>query len=110
MKRHFRSLAIAFSLLGAASAFAQQPPDNPAGRTGDVFSMGSAMRTQDSIINGQGVGGSALSQDIMSNIQRAQAARPGAQVTPVPEPSQWALMAAGLVLVGVAVRRSRRKG
>jgi hypothetical protein len=30
-------------------------------------------------------------------------------VTPVPEPSEWALMAAGLALVGYIVRRSSRR-
>ena len=33
-----------------------------------------------------------------------------APVTPVPEPSEWALMAAGLALVGFIVRRSSRRG
>ena len=31
------------------------------------------------------------------------------QVTPVPEPSQWAMMLAGLALVGFIVRRNSRK-
>jgi hypothetical protein len=30
-------------------------------------------------------------------------------VTPVPEPSEWALMAAGLALVGYIVRRSSKR-
>jgi hypothetical protein len=30
-------------------------------------------------------------------------------VTPVPEPSEWALMAAGLALVGFIVRRSSKR-
>jgi len=39
-------------------------------------------------------------------------ARPGAHfgsVTPVPEPSEWLMMIAGLGLVGVIVRRSARR-
>jgi len=32
-----------------------------------------------------------------------------APVTPVPEPSEWALMAAGLALVGFIVRRSSKR-
>ena len=32
-----------------------------------------------------------------------------AQVNPVPEPSQWAMMVAGLALVGFIVRRNRKK-
>src|SRR4051812_16921626 len=32
-----------------------------------------------------------------------------APVTPVPEPSEWALMAAGLALVGYIVRRSSKR-
>jgi hypothetical protein len=30
-------------------------------------------------------------------------------VTPVPEPSQWAMMLAGLALVGFIVRRSSKR-
>ncbi|HUP29067.1 MAG TPA: PEPxxWA-CTERM sorting domain-containing protein [Usitatibacter sp.] len=30
-------------------------------------------------------------------------------MTPVPEPSQWAMMIAGLALVGFIVRRNRQK-
>jgi len=33
----------------------------------------------------------------------------GVQVTPVPEPGEWALMGAGLALVAYLARRNRRK-
>ena len=40
----------------------------------------------------------------------AKPLRPGGvQVTPVPEPGEWALMAAGLALVGFIARRNRKK-
>jgi hypothetical protein len=37
------------------------------------------------------------------------APRAQGQVTPVPEPSQWAMMLAGLALVGFIVGRNSRK-
>jgi hypothetical protein len=35
--------------------------------------------------------------------------RVGTQVTPVPEPGEWALMGAGLALVAFLARRNRKK-
>ena len=100
MRPVHRTLAIAVSLatIGIGAAFAQATPPagaNPAGR-GDrtSFFYGPLSGKQDT-----GLGNS---------LNTNQIGRPKTNhgaVTPVPEPSQWAMMLAGLALVGFIVKR-----
>jgi hypothetical protein len=102
MKHPVRSLALTLVLVAAATlASAQQSKSgNPAARSDrDSFYYGSIhgapQRDLSSPLNGQnGIG------------------RPVGRygpVTPVPEPSQWAMMLAGLGLVGWIVRRNSKR-
>jgi hypothetical protein len=52
---------------------------------------------------------SALIDDAAANPLARRNPPRASPVTPVPEPSQWAMMAAGLALVGYIVRRNRKK-
>ena len=97
MNQLSRTAFLAVSLTLSAAAFAQAPVapagSNPVGRGDNVFYY------------------APLNNGSISNpLDNAGLGRPsprgGAQVTPVPEPSQWALMLAGLALVGFIVRRS----
>ena len=104
MRNSYRTLALAISLGAAAVAFAQAPAPksaNPAARGDDVFFYGP-------------LSGSARSNTIgnplnNTGIGRANPRNQTAQVTPVPEPSQWAMMLAGLALVGFIVRRNSKR-
>jgi len=99
MKPIFRTLAvgITFATLGIGAAHAQATQtagNNPAQRGAhDSFFYGP--------LNGK------PSSDVLGNgndmIKRPKG-NAGA-VTPVPEPSQWAMMLAGLALVGFIVKR-----
>jgi len=98
-----RLIAIALAAGAAATAFAQAPKAsasaNPTARGDNIFYYaplaGPRSNTIGNPLNDTGI------------------ARPGArshtQVTPVPEPSQWAMMLAGLALVGFIVRRSSKR-
>lgn len=102
MRTHYRALTLALVLGAAATAtFAQtQPPVNSAARptTGGVFNSG--LPNSNTVFNGN-----TPAPDMMNrNMGRPQA------VTPVPEPSQWAMMLAGLALVGFIVRRNAKRG
>ena len=99
MNRTFRTLVLAVSVAASATVFAQAPAKAPAGnptaRGDNVFYYGPLERSA-----------------TIANPLASAAARPahGArQVTPVPEPSQWAMMLAGLALVGFIVRRSQNR-
>ena len=98
MRSHYRAIAVAFALSAATPLFAQTSTQssNPNARS-DVF-LAPGGQPQ---IFGQGT------------FANTGIGRPtgngGAQVTPVPEPSQWALMLAGLALVGSIARRTSRK-
>ena len=106
MKPVFRTLAIAVALGAAATAFAQAPKasspagSNPAARGDNVFYYAP-------------LSGQARSNTIGNPLSNLGIGRPNprnhAQVTPVPEPSQWALMAAGIALVGFIVRRRSKR-
>jgi hypothetical protein len=103
MRRHYRAIALAISLAAATVATAQTSPgDNPIRRGGDgeIFSYGPLNRNQPQSTFGRG----PLDQ---TGIGRPNP-RGHHQVTPVPEPSQWAMMLAGLALVGFIARRSSR--
>ena len=108
MRHSYRSIAVAIAFAVSTSAgvaVAQDSPaSNPARRAapGDVFDFG-GIRNQDTIITG-----SAFANPSVPN-GFARSARTGTtHITPVPEPSQWAMMLAGLALVGFIVRRNGR--
>jgi hypothetical protein len=107
MRQLYRSVFIAFSLAAATAAFAQGA-DNPARRsTGDVFNFGGApLRTQESILAS---GGSVFADPNVANGITRGARTGTTHITPVPEPSQWAMMLAGLGLVGFIVRRNAKR-
>ena len=100
MRPIYRTLAIALSLasIGIGAAFAQATTTaggNPAQRgPRDSFFYGP--------LSGRGEG---ISNPLSTNqIGRAKA-NGGGVVTPVPEPSEWAMMLAGLALVGFIAKR-----
>lgn len=101
MRPIHRILAVALSVatlgLGAAFASTTTSGANPAQRgPRDSFFYGP--------LNGQPQGqvlGNSLGNEL---IKRPKGNGAGA-VTPVPEPSQWAMMLAGLALVGFIVKR-----
>jgi hypothetical protein len=101
MKPVYQALAVAVTL--GIAGFAMAAPDggsNPISRSGrDPFASGPVYGTPRSGGFGADLGG----------IGRPQPRSGTAMVTPIPEPSQWAMMAAGLALVGFIVRRSRKK-
>jgi hypothetical protein len=92
MKRYYRWAAIAATLFAttlAVGATPGAPGGNPLTRDGK------------NIFNG-GIGGSPLNAN--TGIGRPATRYPAA-VTPVPEPSQWLMMLAGLGMLGLIVRR-----
>jgi hypothetical protein len=103
MKPVYQALAIVVSL-GLAGYAMAAPNDNgnpvSRGSRGDPFS--------NSPLYGTPRNGGLQSPDL-GGIGRPAPRSHAAQVTPIPEPSQWAMMAAGLALVGFIVRRSRKK-
>lgn len=107
MRLSYRSIAFAFALT-ASAAMAQDAAPNPAQRsqgatTGDVFNFGSTP------IRNQFDGSSPFSNPAIVN-NMARGTRTGTtHITPVPEPSQWAMMLAGLALVGLIVRRNSKR-
>lgn len=104
MRRHYPSLALAI-LLGAAATFAMAQtsgPTNAVTRGGlerDPFASGPL----------SGSPRDAIIRDGFTNAASRDTPRNHAPVTPVPEPSQWALMLAGLALVGFIIRRGRKR-
>ena len=99
MKPIFRTLAVALTIgsLGIGAAYAQATAgNNPAQRGArDSFFYGP--------LNGKPT-------DVLGNsgnqfIKRPKDGSRAGAVTPVPEPSQWAMMLAGLALVGFIVKR-----
>jgi len=98
MRPTIRTLAVALTLgtLGLGAAFAQTTGagNNPAhrGSGGDTFFYGP--------LNTKSPSTTGLGNDLIKRPKGNAGA-----VTPVPEPSQWAMMLAGLALVGVIVKR-----
>ena len=95
MKPAYQALALALTLGVAASTEGGNPlarPDRDPFHTGPLYTGPRSLTTPD-----------------LGGIGRPVPRTHAAQVTPIPEPSQWALMLAGLALVGFAVRRNRRK-
>ena len=102
MKPVFSALAIALTLgiAGFAMAAPNDTGSNPISRgSRDPFHSGPLYGTSRNGLQAPDLGG----------IGRPEPRSHAAQVTPIPEPSQWAMMAAGLALVGFIVRRSRKK-
>jgi hypothetical protein len=97
MKPIFRTLAVAitFASLGIGLADAQTTAgNNPAQRGSRDTLFGPLSKPQGSVL------GNGLGNDMI----KRPAPRAGV-ITPVPEPSQWAMMLAGLALVGFIVKR-----
>lgn len=103
MRPHYRILALALSLGVASVAYAQA--GNPTSRGGmdrDPFGVGSVTagpRSED-------IGRNTFGQH---GLKRAAPRTSVVSVTPVPEPGQWAMMLAGLALVGWIVRRNTKR-
>lgn len=103
MRSHYRAIALAIALTASTVVSAQTggPSNNPIrrGGEGETFYYGPL----------QNQGRSTFGQGALDNtgIGRPNP-RNQHQVTPVPEPSQWAMMLAGLALVGFIARRSSR--
>ena len=103
MRSHYRQIAFAISLSVATLAGAQTGGNaNPVARSpdGEVSFYNPWATTQRGVVLGRG--------NVLDNTGIGRAPR-NVQVTPVPEPSQWAMMLAGLALVGFIVRRTRRR-
>lgn len=91
MRRHYRWAALAATLL--ATTLAMGAPATPGGNP--------LQRRDPSIFNG-GIGAAPLNTN--TGIGRPATRYPAA-VTPVPEPSQWLMMLAGLGILGFIARR-----
>ena len=102
MKFPIRTLAVALALAFAAPAVDAQTQQNGASR--GQFS---------SFSFGRNVQGTARSDPVNAPQQASNPmTRPVGRfgpVTPVPEPSEWAMMLAGLALVGFIVRRNSKR-
>jgi hypothetical protein len=93
MRRHYRWAAIAATLFATTFAMGQQHTSAPAGNA--------LSRADKNIFNG-GLGNSPLNTN--TGIGRQPGGR-FAAVNPVPEPSQWLMMLAGLGILGLIARR-----
>ena len=105
MRSHYRAIAFAISLGAATLAGAQSntASSNPVGRApGGEVNFYNPWAAQQR--------GHVLGRSVLDNTGIGRPNPRGhVQVTPVPEPSQWAMMLAGLALVGFIVRRSSRR-
>ena len=105
MRRHYRIVALALALGLASGAALAQSGSNPTSRGGadrDPFGYGSITagpRSED-------IGRNTFGQH---GLARPEPRSTVITVTPVPEPSQWAMMLAGLALVGWIVRRNSKR-
>ena len=104
MKPLLRTLTVAACLAFGATLADAQTSSNPAGRGAhDSFFFGS---------NPAGPRNDPLGGALNAQNSRNALSRPMPRfgpVTPVPEPSEWAMMLAGLALVGYIVRRGSRR-
>lgn len=96
MRRHYRTFALAISLGLAAATTAVYAQTNALGRPNE---QAAAPRSEP-------LGRPAFGQHGMG---RPQPRNSVVNVTPVPEPGQWAMMLAGLALVGWIVRRNSKR-
>lgn len=100
MRLFYKGLALAATLV-AATAFAKP------------YATEATTSSHDSIGGSSAFDSSPFASGPKSAFDNAQPlAKPrkeiGVQVTPVPEPGEWALMGAGLALVAYLARRNRR--
>lgn len=96
MTHFYRTLAIAVSA-GFVTLAAAQTSTTPTSRTGQTAITHSAPRP-------------AITNPLnTATTTRTTTRTATSRVTPVPEPSQWAMMLAGLALVGFIVRRSSKR-
>lgn len=104
MRRHYATLALALSLGIASAAFAQDSsPYRRGGIDRDPFGSGTL---NSPMPRSEAFGRTNIGQ---SGLGRAAPRTSVATVTPVPEPGQWAMMLAGLALVGWIVRRNTKR-
>ena len=97
MRRHYRTFAFAISLGLAAATTAAFAQSN---------AMGRGAPDQAAAPRSEPIGRTQFGQHGMS---RPQPRTSVVNVTPVPEPGQWAMMLAGLALVGWIVRRNSKR-
>jgi hypothetical protein len=105
MKRPLKTLTLTLCLAAATTAFAAENPN--ARGTRDSFYFGSQQSQQPQRF-GAGMSSTTPSSQGSGN----GIARPNASfgaVSPVPEPSEWALLLAGLALVGYIVKRNSKR-
>ena len=105
MRRHYATLALVVTLGAATAALAQGNPASRGGPDRDPFGSGSLMAPSPRVGSGD-IGRSSIGQNGMRRGQPRAGITP---VTPVPEPGQWAMMLAGLALVGWIVRRNAKR-
>lgn len=103
MRSHYRAIILAISVFAATAAVAQSNTgSSPIARGADgevpFYNPWQAQRGQ---VVGRGMlDNTGIGRPTPRNQQ---------PVNPVPEPSQWAMMLAGLALVGFIVRRGSRR-
>lgn len=100
MRRPIQTLSIALAIAAATTGALAQTNPLARGTTAqhDSFYYG-AIKSENTISSPLGSGANQVS-------------RPAASfgpVTPVPEPSEWAMLLAGLALVGFIVRRNSKR-
>src|SRR6185436_19558990 len=102
MRSHYRAIAFAIFVSSATLAGAQSGGTaNPVARSpnGEITFYNPWAAQQRGLV---------LGRSVLDNTGIGRHPRSVQPVTPVPEPSQWATMLAGLALVGFIVRRTRR--
>lgn len=104
MRFPIRTLAVTLVFAAAATTADAQAPSGQNGASRGQFN---------SFYYGRNVPSSARSDPVNAPQQQANPmSRPVGRfgpVTPVPEPSEWAMMLAGLALVGFIVRRNSKR-
>ena len=105
MNAIFRTAVLAASLGLSAAAFAQSkaPSSNPVGRGDNVFNFAPMNQPHSNPL------GNPLGSATLIGRPAGRGGVAGAQVTPVPEPGEWAMLLAGLALVGFIVRRNSKR-
>ena len=107
MRSHYRAIAIAIALAATATATAYAQSGSTAGSNGtNALGRGDDVIFHSPFNRGQP---SAFGRGGLDSGINRQGPRKNTQVTPVPEPSQWAMLVAGLALVGFIARRNSRK-
>ena len=103
MKRHLKTLTLTLCLAAATSAFAFENPNARGTRDSFAFDAQSQQSPQRF-----GAGMPSTTATNTGNGLSRPVGRFGA-VSPVPEPSEWALLLAGLALVGYIVKRNSKR-